>query len=102
MFAKFLLIVLLYSSGNDKPLKYIGIDETEMEITPERLQKLANMKMPFGKYKGRVLVDLPEPYLVWFAGKGFPEGEIGILLQILYEVKLNGLEDVLRPLRTYY
>ncbi|SEQ11984.1 hypothetical protein SAMN03080615_00513 [Amphritea atlantica] len=73
-----------------------------MDITPERLQKLANMKMPFGKYKGRILVDLPEPYLVWFAGKGFPEGEIGILLQILYEVKLNGLEDVLRPLRASY
>ncbi|WP_432473226.1 DUF3820 family protein [Amphritea sp. HPY] len=70
-----------------------------MDITPERLQKLANMKMPFGKYQGRTLVDLPEPYLVWFAGKGFPEGEIGILLSILYEVKLNGLEEVLRPLR---
>ena len=74
-------------------------DIDKMEITPQRLQKLANMKMPFGKYSGRVLMDLPEPYLVWFAGKGFPEGEIGILLQILYEVKLNGLEDVLRPLR---
>ncbi len=55
--------------------------------------------MPFGKYKGRILVDLPEPYVLWFANKGFPEGELGILLQILYEVKLNGLEDVLRPLR---
>ena len=70
-----------------------------MEITPERLQKLANMPMPFGKYQGRILMDLPEPYLVWFAGKGFPEGEIGILLQILYEVKLNGLEEILVPLR---
>ncbi|MBR9866996.1 DUF3820 family protein [uncultured Amphritea sp.] len=69
-----------------------------MEITPQRLVKLANMPMPFGKYKGRILMNLPEPYLVWFAGKGFPEGELGILLQILYEVKLNGLEDVLRPL----
>lgn len=70
-----------------------------MEITPQRLQKLANMPMPFGKYKGRMLVDLPEPYVLWFANKGFPEGELGILLQILYEVKLNGLEEVLRPLR---
>ncbi|UTW05313.1 DUF3820 family protein [Amphritea atlantica] len=71
-------------------------------MTPQRLEKLANMPMPFGKYKGRILMDLPEPYLVWFAGKGFPEGEIGILLQILYEVKLNGLEDVLRPLKRSY
>ncbi|BBB26651.1 DUF3820 family protein [Amphritea japonica] len=70
-----------------------------MEITPQRLQKLANMQMPFGKYKGRILVDLPEPYVLWFANKGFPEGELGVLLKILYEVKLNGLEDVLRPLR---
>ena len=70
-----------------------------MEITPQRLQKLANMQMPFGKYKGRILVDLPEPYVLWFANKGFPEGELGILLKILYEVKLNGLEDILRPLR---
>ncbi|MDO6562190.1 DUF3820 family protein [Amphritea sp. 1_MG-2023] len=73
-----------------------------MEITPERLQKLANMQMPFGKYKGRLLLELPEPYLVWFAGQGFPSGEIGILLQILYEVKLNGLEEVLRPLTKSY
>ncbi|WP_436792258.1 DUF3820 family protein [Amphritea atlantica] len=83
---------------SDKPIPY----EARMEITPERLQKLANMPMPFGKYKGRLLLELPEPYLVWFAGKGFPEGEIGILLQILYEVKLNGLEDVLRPLTKRY
>ena len=53
---------------------------------------LATMKMPFGKYKGLRLVDLPEPYLVWFYRKGFPEGKLGRLLQTVYEIKLNGLE----------
>jgi len=70
-----------------------------MDLDPQQLVKLANLRMPFGKYKDRVLLDLPEPYLVWFARKGFPEGEIGRLLRVLYEVKLNGLEDVLEPLR---
>jgi uncharacterized protein len=65
----------------------------------EYLKKLANMKMPFGKYKGTTLIDLPEPYVVWFAGKGFPKGELGLLLQTLYEVKLNGLEYLVKPLR---
>ncbi|OMH38185.1 DUF3820 family protein [Motiliproteus sp. MSK22-1] len=66
---------------------------------PQILIKLATMKMPFGKYGGRVLMDLPEPYLVWFAGKGFPEGELGILLSVLHEIKVNGLEHLLEPLR---
>ncbi len=53
---------------------------------------LATTKMPFGKYKGIRLVDLPEPYLVWFSQKGFPEGKLGEMLQTVYEIKLNGLE----------
>jgi uncharacterized protein (DUF3820 family) len=53
---------------------------------------LAITKMPFGKYKGIRLVDLPEPYLVWFSQKGFPEGKLGEMLQSIYEIKLNGLE----------
>ncbi len=53
---------------------------------------LTSMKMPFGKYKGVRLVDLPEPYLVWFSQKGFPEGKLGRMLQSVYEIKLNGLE----------
>jgi uncharacterized protein len=65
----------------------------------EQLRKLANMKMPFGKYKGTRLIDLPEPYVVWFANKGFPPGEIGRLLHLLYEIKLNGLEPLIRPLK---
>ena len=53
---------------------------------------LVTTKMPFGKYKGLRLVDLPERYLVWFSQKGFPEGKLGELLQAVYEIKLNGLE----------
>ncbi len=64
----------------------------------EFLLKLANTRMPFGKYAGRLLIDLPEAYVVWFAKKGWPEGEIGTLLASLYDVKANGLEGVLRPL----
>ncbi len=60
------------------------------------LQKLKNMTMPFGKYKGTCLIDLPEPYVVWFHTNGFPEGELGRLLGLLYEIKLNGLEHLVR------
>jgi len=70
-----------------------------MQLKPEHLKKLATMKMPFGKYAGRLLVDLPEPYVCWFERKGFPKGELGELLQTLYVVKLNGLEELLKPLR---
>jgi hypothetical protein len=63
------------------------------------LLELAAARMPFGKYAGRLLIDLPEPYLVWFAGQGFPEGKLGCLLQAVYEIKLNGLEYLFDPLR---
>ena len=63
------------------------------------LIELANMKMPFGKYSGTTLCDLPEPYLVWFKQKGFPAGKLGMLLETLYEIKLNGLEYLLKPLK---
>jgi len=66
---------------------------------PVVLLKLAKTRMPFGRYKGRLLVDLPRPYVIWFAKKGFPEGELGRMLKILYEVKVNGLEYLLKPLR---
>jgi uncharacterized protein (DUF3820 family) len=58
--------------------------------------KLATMKMPYGKYKGLRLVDLPEPYLVWFSQKGFPEGKLGQMLKAVYEIKRNGLEYLFR------
>jgi len=66
---------------------------------PVVLLKLAKTRMPFGRYKGRLLIDLPEPYVIWFAKKGFPEGELGRMLKNLYEVKMNGLEYLFKPLR---
>jgi uncharacterized protein (DUF3820 family) len=70
-------------------------------MTPDYadLFKLANFKMPFGRYKGLALIDLPEPYVVWFHNKGFPPGELGGLLAQLYEIKLNGLEYLISPLK---
>ena len=60
---------------------------------------ITSMRMPFGKYKGRILCELPVEYLEWFARKGFPPGKIGMLLSTVYEVKLNGLEYLLVPLK---
>lgn len=67
-------------------------------LDPNILVELANIRMPFGKYKGYLLVRLPEPYLAWFKQKGFPPGRMGVLLETLYEIKLNGLEYLLTPL----
>ncbi|KMQ50732.1 hypothetical protein CHISP_2415 [Chitinispirillum alkaliphilum] len=61
--------------------------------------KLARAKMPFGKYAGRLLVDLPETYIVWFNRKGFPKGELGQMLKEIYEIKVNGLEYLFAPLK---
>ena len=66
---------------------------------PGALLELAATRMPFGKYQGRLLIDLPEPYVVWFANQGFPEGKLGRMLQAVYEIKLNGLEYLFDPLR---
>ena len=68
-------------------------------MKPEDLQKLVSMPMPYGKYKGRMLADLPGNYLTWFAREGFPKGELGRLLQLMHEIDHNGLSDLLRPLR---
>jgi len=65
----------------------------------EILLQLVSIKMPFGKYKGRLLCDLPAPYLNWFANKGFPAGKLGMLLATMHEIKLNGLEHLLKPLK---
>ncbi|WP_298780203.1 DUF3820 family protein [uncultured Polaribacter sp.] len=60
---------------------------------------LAKMKMPFGKYKGRFLIDLPEYYIVWYKTKGFPNGKLGKQMELVYELQLNGLEDVIRKIK---
>ena len=65
----------------------------------KNLIKIANMEMPFGKYKGRTLINLPEPYLLWFAHKGFPKGELGMLLNLTLEVKVSGSEKLIYPLQ---
>ena len=74
-------------------------DNPEIIFNPEILKDLVVKKMPFGKYKGRIICDLPEFYLVWFKQKGFPSGKLGLLLATMYEIKLNGLEYLLQPLR---
>ena len=63
------------------------------------LLQLVEMQMPFGRYKGTLLCNLPISYLEWFARKGFPEGKLGILLQTIYEIKLNGLDYLQAPLK---
>ncbi len=63
------------------------------------LLDLVRARMPFGKYKNVLLVDLPETYIMWFARKGFPKGKLGNMLQSLYEIKVNGLDALLDPIR---
>ena len=66
---------------------------------PEDLPRLLVVEMPYGKYKGRVIADLPGNYLNWFARKGFPDGEIGRLIALMHEIDHNGLTSLLEPLR---
>jgi len=68
-------------------------------MKPEDLLLLVTRTMPYGKYQGRLIADLPGPYLDWFARKGFPPGEIGQLLALMHEIDLNGLSALLTPLR---
>ena len=72
---------------------------SDIDSGHKELVDLAQARMPFGKYQGRRLIDLPECYLVWFAGQGFPDGQLGRRLQAVYEIKLNGLESLFDPLR---
>ena len=72
---------------------------TPVELRPELLLKLVSVKMPFGKYEGRVLADLPGHYLNWFAREGFPKGELGRLLALMQTIDHNGLKHLLTPLR---
>lgn len=66
------------------------------------LIELAHSKMPFGKYKDRYLIELPEYYIVWYHNKGFPKGKLGTMLEQVYELKLNGLEDLIRNIKVRY
>ena len=68
------------------------------ESQREELVKLANMRMPFGKYKGHFLIQIPEHYLVWMKGQGFPDGKLGQQLELILEIKINGLEHLIYPL----
>ena len=68
-------------------------------MKPENLERLLTVEMPFGKYQGRVIADLPGDYLRWFAREGVPKGEIGRLLALMHEIDHNGLSDLLKPLR---
>lgn len=68
-------------------------------LNPEILIEIIEIKMPFGKYQGTLLCNLPVSYLEWFNRKGFPKGKLGMQLQTIYEIKLNGLEYLLEPLK---
>ena len=68
-------------------------------MNPEILIQIVHMPMPFGKYKGRLICDLPVSYLEWFNRKGFPKGKLGMLLRTIYEIKLNGLDSLLEPIK---
>ncbi|MFO0688766.1 MAG: DUF3820 family protein [Myxococcota bacterium] len=76
-------------------------DEPPRRTEPDTdmLVEIARMRMPFGRYAGTRLIDLPEPYVVWFRNRGWPSGRLGELLATLYEIKANGLEALLAPLR---
>jgi uncharacterized protein (DUF3820 family) len=68
-------------------------------MNPEDLQRLLTLEMPYGKYKGRLIADLPGQYLNWFAREGFPSGELGRLIALMQEIDHNGLSSLLDPLR---
>ncbi len=69
------------------------------KVNHDFLLELASTRMPFGRYRGRLLIDLPEPYVVWFARQGFPKGRLGDMMKSIYEIKANGLEYLFEPLR---
>lgn len=81
-----------------KKVAYFVAETLTLMDTPD-LTQLIEVKMPFGKYKGTPIYALPEAYLLWFHRKGFPKGKIGTLLALMYEIRLNGLEYLLKPLK---
>ena len=75
------------------------MEELPQQPDAELLKTLVSMAMPFGKYKGTILCHLPVSYLEWFQREGFPKGKLGMLLATIYEIKINGLEGLLEPLK---
>ncbi|WP_429885781.1 DUF3820 family protein [Geoalkalibacter halelectricus] len=73
--------------------------ESGFSLDHKAFLELAEMRMPFGRYEGLRLIDLPEPYVVWFARQGFPPGKLGRMLAAVYEIKVNGLEHLFDPFR---
>ena len=71
---------------------------TDFDLLSEEVLKAAGLRMPFGKFEGTRLIDLPEPYVVWFKQQGFPKGRLGQQMALVYEIKANGLEKLIRPL----
>ncbi|SVD49856.1 uncharacterized protein METZ01_LOCUS402710 [marine metagenome] len=67
-------------------------------IEEKDLLKVARWKMPFGRFQGKALINLPEEYLLWFVDRGFPQGELGRMMQLTLEIKTNGLEELIYPL----
>jgi len=70
----------------------------DFDFLSEEVVKAAGLRMPFGKFEGTRLIDLPEPYVVWFKQQGFPKGRLGEQMALIYEIKANGLEKLIRPL----
>ncbi len=72
-----------------------------MQPDPNFLIQLANTKMPFGKFKGVYLIDIPEYYLVWYRNKGFPKGKLGQMMESIFEIKRNGLEEIIYKIKKH-
>ncbi|MCK4561789.1 MAG: DUF3820 family protein [Flavobacteriaceae bacterium] len=77
----------------------ISNSKKSLQPDPNFLIQLANTKMPFGKYKGVFLIELPEHYLVWYRNKGFPKGKLGQFMESAFEIRRNGLEDLIYRLK---
>lgn len=91
---------MLKQQHNPPKITYLAYTlKNKLLPNPQILLQLVEMKMPFGKFKGMLLCDLPVSYLEWFNRKGFPEGKLGVLLQTMLEIKMNGLDDLLKPLK---
>lgn len=76
-----------------------NVSVTGLGFSTEHLHKLASWEMPFGKYSGRRLIDLPEEYLFWFDRQGFPEGELGTLMKLCLDLKIEGLDGLIKALK---